>query len=161
MINNSNNNKSNYIVCFVQCITFFRLCKGRVAIYGMLQVCLSEESPAWLDSFQLLLEICHLLGTEGMFITVSRVTLAAAKKQLSYIMERVGSKEKKLCSACSRLQQCRLSFSLVYFAQTVRETMAAQVFPSFLHTPLIDTAKTSQLREKICLSYRFSCPPSI
>lgn len=70
------------------------LCKGRVAIYGMLQACLSEHSPAWLDSFQLLLEICHLLGTEGMFITVSRVTLAEAKKQLSYIMERAGSKDK-------------------------------------------------------------------
>lgn len=92
---NSNNNKSYYIVCFVQYISFFTVCKGRVAIYGMLQVCLSEVSPAWLDSFQLLLEICHLLGTEGMFITVSRVTLAEAKKQLSYTVERAGSKDKK------------------------------------------------------------------
>lgn len=78
----------------MQSLYFFMLCKGRVAIYGMLQACLSEHSPAWLDSFQLLLEICHLLGTEGMFVTVSRVTLAEAKKQLSYIMERAGSKDK-------------------------------------------------------------------
>lgn len=79
----------------MQYISFFTLGEGRVAIYGMLQACLSEDSPAWLDSFQLLLEICHLLGTGGMFITVSRVTSAEAKKQLSYIMERAGSKDKK------------------------------------------------------------------
>lgn len=71
----------------MQCVSFFTLCKGRVAIYGRLQVCLSEDSPAWLDGFQLLLEICHLLGAEGMFITVSGVALAEAKQQLSYKME--------------------------------------------------------------------------
>lgn len=36
-----------------------------------------------------------LIRTEGLFITVSRVTLAEAKKQLSYIIERARSKDKK------------------------------------------------------------------
>lgn len=98
------------MVRFVQYISFFMLCKGRVAIYGMLQVCLSEDSPAWLDSFQLLLEICHLLGTEGMFITVSRVTLAEAKKQLSYIMERAGSKDKKFIQRVLRTPAVQTPF---------------------------------------------------
>lgn len=98
------------MVCFVQYISFFMLCKGRVAIYGMLQVCLSEDSPAWLDSFQLLLEICHLLGTEGMFITVSRVTLAEAKKRLSYIMERAGSKDKKFIQCVLRTPAAQAPF---------------------------------------------------
>lgn len=92
-INNGNNKKNNYVVCFVQYVSFSMFCKERVAIYDML--CLSEDSPSWLDSLQLLLEICHLLGTEGKIITVSRVTLARRRIRLSYIVERAGSKDRK------------------------------------------------------------------
>lgn len=74
-------------------------------------------------------------------------------------MKELGQRIRNLYSACSSLQPCRLSFSLVYLAQTESETTARQGFPSTpqttselcgLKSPLKknNSPKTSQSRQK-------------
>jgi len=77
-------------------VPFSALCKGRGLLFtACSKSAFRKAAQLWLESFQLLLGICHLLGRERMFITVSRVTSAEVKKQLGYTMERAGPKDEK------------------------------------------------------------------